>query len=304
MMYKSFLTALLLFLVSNLINAQNQKIYITRVTNPDNSVEFRYLKTVSGNYFIEFDLESVVNVADIGAFKKAYNLDLSSDSGTLFTLNPIDTKKEILYSFTYSYQRGLIRPQVDNSIVYALPFKENKKITIFQSRRFNVDPEIWKNYVVYSKMKDTICGMRKGIVTEIKKITVTDRKNTVLRTEVVVDHADGTTASYIGLDEKSLQVKLNDPIYPGTVIGTVDDVLDNDENHNFKFNIYYFSNEEVEDMEGKKIKIIERSVAPQFLTSDGIKKIESDENYTVKYNEDVLFKEMTPEEKSKNKIVL
>lgn len=107
MMYKSFLTALLLFLVSNLINAQNQKIYITRVTNPDKSVEFRYLKTASGNYFIEFDLESVVNVADIGAFKKAYNLDLSSDSGTLFTLNPIDSQKEIYVLILIVIKEGL-----------------------------------------------------------------------------------------------------------------------------------------------------------------------------------------------------
>lgn len=290
---------LFLLMGINAIVAQNQKIYVTRVNQLDNSVEFSYLKTEPGNYFIEFELEKAENVADISPFKKAYNLSMNFDSGLLFTLHPIDPKKDILCSYSYSYKRGFISPEIDNSFVYILPLKENKRINIKQTTRYNVDAEIWKNYLIYSKIKDTICGMRKGIVSEIRKTTYKDKRSTTLRTEIIVDHADGTFASYIGLDEKALLVKLNDTIYPGTLLGVMDDVVDSEQNHIFKFNIYFFSNEEIEDLEGKKIKVIGRSVKPKFLTTDGIQNLKNDEYYTVKYSDEVLSKEMTIEEKKK-----
>lgn len=304
-MSKNLACSLLFLLVGmNAILAQNQKIFITRVTKPDNSVEFSYLREAPGNYFIEFELEKAENVADISAFNRAYNIGMDSESGILFTLNPINPKKDILCSYAYSYKKGFIRPRVDSSAVYVLPFKQNKKIDIQESTRYNIDPELWKNYVVYSKIKDTICAMRKGVVSEIRKLTTKDKRNTTLRTEIVVDHADGTFSSYIGLDDNLLFVKLNETIYPGMPLGVLDDYVDNDQIHNFKFNIYFFSNEEIEDLEGKKIKIIERSVLPKFLTTDGIQNLQIHRTYTVKYSDEVLSKEMTIEEKKKQNIVL
>ncbi|MDQ8013531.1 MAG: hypothetical protein REI96_13860, partial [Flavobacterium nitrogenifigens] len=187
----------------------------------------------------------------------------------------------------------------DYAITYLLPFKENKTVTIYESNRFNVRSDIWKNYVVYSKTKDTICSMRKGIVTEIKRNAIDKDGKVVFKTEIVVDHADGTNASYIGLDEKSLTVKVNDPVFPGTHLGVMDDILDNTKNRNFKFNIYYFSNEEVDMVDGEKnVKIIEKSVMPVFYTSEGYQNLITDQNYTVKYKDEILLKEMTPQEKA------
>lgn len=153
-----------------------------------------------------------------------------------------------------------------------LPFKENKTVTIYESNRFNVSSDIWKNYVVYSKTKDTICAMRKGIVTDIRRNAIDNDGKTVFKTEIIVDHADGTNASYIGLDEKLLAVKVNDSIFPGTLLGLMDDILDSTQNRNFKFNIYYFSNEEIDGIEGgKNLKIIEKSVMPVFIPQKDIK---------------------------------
>lgn len=299
-MSKSIVAVLILSLISiHKISSQNQKVFITSVKKGDNSVEYNYTKSVLGNYFVEFDLESAANVQDLSSFRKTYNLNLTQDSGTLFKLDPIDKEKPIYCSYTYSYKKGSINPQLDNSIVYFLPFKENKEVAIYESFRFNVKPEVWKNYTVYSKTKDTICAMRKGIVTEIRKFTVADKGNTIFRTEIIVDHADGTNASYIGVDEKSLSVKLNDQIYPGSVIGVMDNVVDNDKNHIFKFNVYYFSDEEVEGIDGKKVRILEKSVMPIFYTAEGYQNLRSDKKYTVKYNDEVFSKEMTSQEKEK-----
>lgn len=299
-MLKSISIVLVFFLTSfNEMSSQNEKNCITRVTNSDNSVDFKYIKSESGNFFVEFTLENVSNVKDISSFKKTYNVNLQSNSGTLFKLYPIDKDKPIYCSYTYSFTRGLIKPEVDNSVVYLLPFMENKNVTIYESFKFNVSPHIWKNYVVYSKTKDTICAMRKGIVTEIKKIAIADKGNIVFKVEVIVDHADGTNASYTGLDEKSLAVKVNDLVYPGSRIGVMDDIFDNDKYRNFKFNIYYFSNEEIDGVDGKKLKIIEKSVMPIFFTAEGYQNLVSDKKYTVKHNNEILFKEMTSEEKER-----
>ena len=299
-MSKSNFFKILVFLLSgfNSITAQNQ-IYVTRARNADNSVEFKYTKAVPGNYFIEFNIENVSNVNDIVAIKKTYNINLIDDTGTLFKLYPADKEKPINCSYSYICRRGLIKPQVDYAITYLLPFKENKTVTIYESNRFNVRSDIWKNYVVYSKTKDTICSMRKGIVTEIKRNAIDKDGKVVFKTEIVVDHADGTNASYIGLDEKSLTVKVNDPVFPGTHLGVMDDILDNTKNRNFKFNIYYFSNEEVDMVDGEKnVKIIEKSVMPVFYTSEGYQNLITDQNYTVKYKDEILLKEMTPQEKA------
>ncbi len=299
-MSKTILAIVVFFTISiGKITSQNQKIYVTRVQKEDNSVEFNYIKSIPGNYFLEFDLESVTNTEDIYAFKKTYNLNLEANSGTLFKLYPIDKNRQIYCSYTYSYKKGLIKPEVDNSVVYYLPFKENKNVEVYESFRYNVSPEIWKNYGVYSKSKDTICAMRKGIVTDIKKFPVTENGQTVFRTEVIVDHADGTNASYIGIDEKSMAVRVNDLVLPGFRIGVMDDVVDDDKNHNFKFNVYYFSDEEIQGLDGKSVKIVERSVFPIFYTAEGYLNLATDKKYTVKHLDEIFFKELNAQEKEK-----
>ncbi|MNS62239.1 hypothetical protein D3C72_952930 [compost metagenome] len=143
--------------------------------------------------------------------------------------------------------------------------------------------------------------MRKGIVTDIRKFPVAEKGQTVFRTEVIVDHADGTNASYIGIDEKSIAVRVNDLVFPGFRIGVMDDVVDNDKNHNFKFNIYYFSVEEIQGLDGKDVKIVERSVFPVFYTAEGYLNLASDKKYTVKHTDEIFIKEMTAKEKEKYK---
>lgn len=290
---------LLLFKVDKAVS-QNQEIYVTKVKNQDNSVDFNYIKNAVGSYFLKVELENVENVEGSASLSAIHNFNLTADSGTLFKLFPADNRTEIFCSYNYSYQKGTIQPKVDEAITYVLPFKKNKKVTIYESGRFNIKTDIWKNYLAYSKTKDTIYGMRKGTVVDIVKFaanTTDQTATTVYRTKIIVEHADGTNASYIGLDPTLLFVKLNQTIYPQSPIGVMDDVINYEKNRDFKFNIFYFSNEELTDLKGKKYKVIEKSVMPNFLTKEGKQKLITDQDYIATCNDDVVFQEMTNEEK-------
>jgi len=304
-MSKNILVIFAVFLLfsAEKIYSQNQKVFVTRVKNLDNSVVFNYSKEEVGSYFVEIELEKIQNVADSTTLKKKYAFNMNEKSGTLFKLFPSDKNKEIFCSYTFSFTKGTIKPKVDYSINYLLPFEKNKNVVILESKRFNVKPEIWKNYLVYSKTKDTIFAMRKGIVVDIRKFAITNiadadgQSSTNYRTEVIVEHADGTNASYSGLDEKSLFVSLNQTIYPHSRIGVIDDIKSNG-NYSFRFNIYYFGSEDSDDIKNSS-KIIERSVVPFFLTQGGIHKLKNESNYIATYNDSILTQEMTGEEKDK-----
>ncbi|KRB59718.1 hypothetical protein ASD98_00945 [Flavobacterium sp. Root186] len=285
------------------MSSQNQKVFVTRVKNLDNSIVFNYIKEEVGSYFVEIELEKVQNVADSTTLKRKYAFNLNEKSGTLFKLLPANEKKEIFCSYTFSFTKGTINPKVDYSINYLLPFQKNKSIRVLESKRFNVKPEVWKNYLVYSKTRDTIFAMRKGIVIDIRKFAITnvaDANGQSLpdyRTEVIVEHADGTNASYSGLDEKSLFVSLNQTVYPHSRLGIMDDITTNGE-YSFRFNVYYFTNEDSERLSSNN-KIIQRSVMPFFLAQDGIQKLNNENNFIATYNDPAISQEMTEEEKEK-----
>ena len=306
-MSKSTMLVFLVFFLFSIPNdalSQNKKIVVTPIRNSDNSVDFKYIKNEVGNYFVQLELENVQNSVET---TNVYTINLSANSGTLFKLTPIDKSKMILFSYNLSFRAGVLKPKVDSLITYALPFRENKKVTIYEIKRLDVRQDFWKSYFVYSKTKDTIYAMRKGVVVDIRKLTTTTSDNAneqptiVYRTEVIVQHADGTNASYSGLDENSLFVKLGQTIYPQTRVGIMDDMTNAKKSHDFRFNVYYFSNDETDTTNGKKSRIVERSITPSFLTENGKQKLDNKKDYIVKYDDAIVFQEMNKEEKKKYK---
>ena len=292
----------LLFNVENVALSQNQKISINPIKNPDNSVDFKYIKKVVGANFIQLELENLQNSVETN---NVYNVNLTADSGTLFKLTPIDKTKKIIFSYSFRTRTGIINPKVDSLITYTLPFKENKKFTIFELKRNDVTPDIWKAYLIYSKTKDTIYAMRKGIIADIKKLTTTSSEKPneqpiiTYRTEITVVHADGTNATYTGLDSNSLFVALGQTIYPHTPLGIMDDMTDKYKNHNFRFNFCYYSEDKPNTT--NKSKIIEKSMTPIFLTENGKQKLIDKNYYIAKNNDSVIFQEMNEKEKKEYK---
>lgn len=303
MIKKVFLAMTFMFLVTVKAVCQQQQVYVTNIKNPDNTVDFTYVKDTPGTYFVEIELGNVENVKNTSDLKTVYSFNLTGKTGSLFRLYPENSNRPIFSTYSYTFKKGAIEPAVDYSIDYLLPFKADKKVEISELGRYNVSTDIWKNYVYFSKTKDTIYGMRKGTVVDIRKFVLPHEKlktaEIEYKTEIIVEHADGTNASYIGLDPDLLQVKLNDIIYPQTPIGVMDNVLDVDGNRTFKFNVYYFSNEEVTNLHGRKMALIQKSVVPYFLTSTGKERLKPYKEYIVKWNNNSLYQEMTPEEKEK-----
>lgn len=301
-----FKRAVILIFLSLGINtialAQDSKVFITQSRNTDNSLEFKYLKNAIGHYIVEIELENVANIDTRSVANKVFNYNLNSDSGLLFRLSPEDKTRQSQCSYSYTSKLGTLEPKIDDHIIYLLPFKKGKKVNIYTLTRFDRSPETWKNYAYYSKSKDTIYAMRKGLVVDIRKVasgTLIENEKTGInyRTEVVVEHADGTNASYTGLDENTLKVKIGQTIYPQQAIGTMDSFTDSGKNYNFKFNIYYYSDQLTGNVQGMKPMVIEKSVMSNFVTELGIQKLSDQTCYIVKYSEDILFQEMTKEEK-------
>jgi hypothetical protein len=125
--------------------------------------------------------------------------------------------------------------------------------------------------------------MRKGLVIDIRTMTrfdkddITQETKKVLRKEIVVEHADGTFASYLGIDEKSIAVKVGQIINHQSYIGIIDGFKGGNY-YNFTFDIFYHESDEKNDR-GNLV-----TVNPNFLTQNGIEKLESKKEYIVSYN--------------------
>lgn len=283
---------------SNNFYSQSQapKIIITQTRNADNSVDFNYTKEAIGSYVVDVNFAKLENTKT----KSIPCVNASSDSGLLFTLKPVSKKKKIEFTYSYSLTPGFINPKIDSSVVYVLPFKKDNKVKIYDITRKDRSPAIWKTHLVYSNKPDTIYCMRKGIVVGINTLTttsfddVTQKNTTAYQEQIVVEHADGTFASYTSLNKKSIMVALGQKVYPQTKLGVMDKY--NKDRFKFMFHIYYYQNGE---KDGSNFRLNDRSVQPNFITQNGMEQLENKNEYVVSYDDNILNQELTEKEKKK-----
>lgn len=271
----------ILLLVAILVNTyaqQKPNLYIKAIKNVDNTVDFYYEKEAVGSFIVSLNFSKLENTET----KSVPKFNVTANSGLLFKLKPIDKNKKIDFAYSYTLTSGYLNPIVDTSITYVLPFKKGKKVKVYWGTRPDISPEKWKKYVVYSNNQDSVFGMRKGVVVNIETLTVfnkdelTQMPTKIYRKQIVVEHTDGTFASYTGIDENSIAVKIGQTIYPQTYIGTMDKLIG--ERYSFTFDVYYHEPDEM-NYRGNLV-----SVNPNFLTQNGIEKLESKKEYVVSYN--------------------
>lgn len=292
----SLLSMFTLIMISiNKINAQSDIIDISYKINSDNSVDISYKKKLPGSYYVKLSFTRLTN-----SNQRDFETVIKKLFGNLVKLRPINKDKSIGFSYRTSITRGVPNPKVDSLITYALPFKKGKTVTIFEA--FNINekyldeerPSNWKYYVVKSKTPDTLYSMRKGIVIDIindyETDTSIDKSFTSKRNSIIVEHEDGTYASYKGLKKDALFVKLGQTVYPHAKLGVMD-VL-NSEGYRCSFAVYYLKDSEKGDYE---------YLTPNFLTENGVDKLISEKEYKVMFNETLLFQELTRREKKKYK---
>jgi len=274
----------------------------------DNSVDFYYSKSMPGSYCIKIEFKQLENCK---SRKKIYEKTVSENMGLLFTLRPEDENRRIFFSYSSNYAFGNPKPKINNDIIYALPFKEGKSVSIIEAKSFekkyfgDEEPENWKSFIAYSKSRDTVCAMRKGIVVYIvdeHDTTNADVLFTTKRNKIVIEHKDGSYASYKGFDKNEIFVELGQKIYPHTKLGILTKDKENNLYH-LGFSVYHYLGNLLSDETGTLKNSIRRTkyLNPIFSVNNQKQNLKSKEVYTATFNDEIRLQEFSRREKRKYK---
>lgn len=270
---------LLLFVVWVTSYAQeNPNLHIKVNKNADNTVDFYYEKEAVGSFIVSLNFSKLENAENDSIPK----FNVTANSGFLFKLKPLVKSKKIDFFYSYNVTQGYLNPKIDSALTYELPFKEGKKVKIYWGTRPGISPDKWKKYIVYSNSQDSVFTMRKGVVVFLRTLTRFDKDKTsqevkkVAVKEIVVEHADGTFASYSGIKENSIAVKVGQNINSHDYLGLMD--KSSGGRYGLTFDIYYHESDD-KNYRGNLV-----AVNPNFLTQNGIEKLENKKEYEVKYN--------------------
>ena len=301
------ITFLVVIGINQNLLSQNKNIEITYKRNTDKTVDISYTKKLPGSYYIKLEFTTLKN-----CYKSNIERVIKNSSGRLIKLKPIDSKQHVNFSYKYSTIRGNPNPKIDSLFNYTIPFKKGKKVRINEAwnvgeKYFGNDrPTNWKSYIIYRKSPDTICSMRKGIVVQITNKfnvdTLFNKSFTSKRNTILIEHSDGTYASYTGFKKNSIFVKLGQTVYPQTKLGILE--IFNAGKYRLSFAIYYIIDSNLENLKKQNLKNRKSRNAfltPYFITENGSEKIKSRNEYIVTSNEKILFEEFTKREKKKYK---
>ncbi|MDC0176843.1 M23 family metallopeptidase [Polaribacter sp.] len=295
----------ILFILSISIHSQKKKIEIKYERKSDRSIDFYYKKNVPGSYYLTLKFDNLENCHSSKIYKKV----VKYDSGSLFTLEPSNKNKGISFSYKIKYIIGNPKPEINENITYVLPFKTGKFVKIVEASNVgekyfgSKKPVDWKSFIVYSNQPDTIYSMRKGIVVKIIDKYENDEKfkktYTSKRNRILIEHKDGTYATYKGFDKNQIFVKLGQKVYPHTILGKLEKF--NKTNYRLDFNTFHYLENLLEDTENtlKKRNHKTKYLNPKFYIDNVVKKIESRQNYNVSFNEGIKLQEFSRREKKK-----
>lgn len=298
---------LLIFLLSSQwIFAQTNPIDLRYEVKNDKSVAFYYDKNMPGTYIIEVEFTHLENSSD----SRKYQVVVKESSGFLFTLHPYDNSRGVGFAYKYTTLRGNPKAKVNENIIYALPYKKGKKIQVLEASNVGEKylgiekPQNWKSFLVRTDTPDTIYAMRRGIVVELEdkyekednsKYTYTSKRNSL-----IIEHPDGTYASYIGFEKGQFYVNLGQEVYPHTPLGKVDRFGDS---YRLGFSVYHFLPNlmDREKITMKKRNTVAKFINPLFLINGESKTIKHMDKYEVDFNEDLKLQEFSKREKKRYK---
>jgi hypothetical protein len=279
--------------ISNL-SAQNQNVSILSIENSDKSIDLLYEKKNPGSYTLTLEFSNVKN-CNVEMYQKV----ISESSGFIMKLEPLSKDNNITYSMQYYAALGAINTNIDNQFRYTLPFKNGKKIQIFEAdyagkKYFDLEkPADWKSYSVFTNKPDTICSMRRGIVVFIDNQyddnSILNAQYTSRRNKVVIEHEDGTFAMYRGFKKDGIFVKSGEAVNPQTELGIIEKY--NKDSYRLDFDVYYLSQSVFNPKEKQsslRIKNTYRYLTPVFYTHEGEMNLQSGKQYTVSSNANIV----------------
>lgn len=214
--------------------------------------------------------------------------------------------------FSYNYYPGEVNGRVREDFVYRLPFEEGTKRRVRIFRYDTPDRRSGGNdimdhvaFVFTASEGDDVYAMRKGTVSKIEDTEwflegVADDK--VLRKankQVCVEHMDGTTAYYTGIQEGTVTVKPGDTVYPDTKLGkagTLDEV-----SYEIRVSVDYLTC----PMAGHvpDFKEVKRNILiPYFMSEGDVARLEDGKEYGCVITDKLVTAEMTKrEQRDRNK---
>jgi murein DD-endopeptidase MepM/ murein hydrolase activator NlpD len=289
--------------------SQQKPVEITIKRNDDKTVDFYYKKTSPGSTHIIIKFKKLENAKSNLVIKK----NIKGFSGNLLKLEPFDDKKNINFSYSYSYMLGNSKAKVENQFKYLLPFKSGKEVEAIDlnylgNKYGNTEPKNWKAIQFLTNPNDTIYASRKGVVVETKNEFSEDNSTEYSykkgANHIIIEHEDGTLAKYGVLKRNSLMVKLGDKVYPSIPIA-IAGTYDKPENSQLRFEVYFLDNEIIASRKiGEKQTLANQKhyyafVNPFFHTKSNTTQLHSGEKYIAIWNDDIIELEMSKREKKK-----
>lgn len=283
--------------------AQEQALILESKRNENQSVDFSYRKTDPGTFTVVVNFNTLTNASNPGTSFTARDY-----SGRLFSLTPTTKEQGIGYGYSVFYIRGKLKPKYDPNFIYLLPYKNEAKVQVaevgFLGAAYFGDttPEDWKSYRFYTTDQDTVTAIRKGVVVDIKDLYETAGDNGVSYTsktnDLIIEHTDGTLASYRGFKKGSFTVKLGQTVFPGTSLG-LNSRYDGNGRYNVSIMLTYLKSSDLENRSTSitKSKSFYGFITPHFLTADNADEmLVSQKIYMATSTPEVVQKEMTKKE--------
>lgn len=296
---QSILSLLAILIYCN-SKAQDAKLTVSSKGNADRSVTLTAEKSSEGTFTLVLNFKELTNTS---AFSNSI-FKIKSSNDNFLTLTPSNKNQTIGLSYTYSYIRGELNPKFNPLFVYALPYSRGKKTRAAESSFVNAKyfgattPEDWKVYHFYSENADTVTAVRKGTVVEVIDLYNEDSKDmryTSRINSIVVEHADGTLATYRGF-QKGIFVKEGQVVFPGTALGM--NSMTNDR-YGISLMITYLKSADLTNANRnfKESKSLYGFVNPYFCTTANANgKLTNQQYYIAALPTEIIQKEMTKRE--------
>lgn len=281
-------------------HAQQKNVMVTAQVNADKSVDFNFQKTDFGTHTIVLLFTSVTNTT-----AGEYRIGVTGHAGRLLRLTPSNRNQGIGYSYKYTAIRGKLNPKHNPGFVYLLTYPKDTEVRVWETGLPTsvypgaAEQQDRKAYRLYTRMQSPVTAARKGLVVEIKDDHDSSESNgfTNVENRLVIEHEDGTLATYIGIEKGSFAVKKGETVYPGAILGR-NSKLHNTDDYGISFMISYLKSVEISDKSSlANIKNYYGFLTPLFHTGQQPETVLEDKHtYTTASTDEIIQKEMSKRE--------
>lgn len=283
-------------------NAQDLPIKISIDRRMDNSVDFNYEKRTYGSWFISVELSNLRNAESNGC-----STIICGNAGRLFTLKPKDPKQGIGFSYTYMYLQGKPNPNINEDVVYQLPFKKGTKINVnslgYLGNEVGVAaPKTWKAFQFITEKEEVVVAVRRGLVIEVinEPLSETADDFSFFINEIIIEHKDGTLAKYSGFKAGSIRVKQGETVYPNSELGYAGK-YDSENRCQIGLFLFYLNTRDLFNIKTD----VERAnqygyLNPVFCYEGGKSVLLMNNNYVADCSDEIITQEFTKREKKKH----